>query len=103
MALSRYKVEEGQKKPTHAVLPTVQEARKYHVSIQVLAPGQAPVGVVTLSDPFSDAVRPDQVGRFTSFTFLRAALCTRYYPSRFCVCMCVCICACVCVLGHFAW
>lgn len=38
-----------------------QEARRYHISLQVLAPGQAPVGVVALDSGTYDAVRPDQV------------------------------------------
>lgn len=40
---------------------TMQEARRYHVSIQALAPGQAPIGVVVLNDMTSDQYRPDQV------------------------------------------
>eukprot|EP00195_Chlamydomonas_chlamydogama_P003162 CAMPEP_0202919350 /NCGR_PEP_ID=MMETSP1392-20130828/75650_1 /ASSEMBLY_ACC=CAM_ASM_000868 /TAXON_ID=225041 /ORGANISM="Chlamydomonas chlamydogama, Strain SAG 11-48b" /LENGTH=598 /DNA_ID=CAMNT_0049612687 /DNA_START=111 /DNA_END=1904 /DNA_ORIENTATION=- len=41
----------------------VQEARRYHISLQVLAPGQAPVGVIGLNDAPFDAIRPDQVAR----------------------------------------
>jgi hypothetical protein len=38
----------------------MQEARRYHVSIQILANGQAPAGVVALDGSTFD-LRPDQV------------------------------------------
>lgn len=40
----------------------LQEARKYHISLQVLAEGQAPAAAVALSDPTAESIRPDQVG-----------------------------------------
>eukprot|EP00197_Chlamydomonas_leiostraca_P014334 CAMPEP_0202883460 /NCGR_PEP_ID=MMETSP1391-20130828/39492_1 /ASSEMBLY_ACC=CAM_ASM_000867 /TAXON_ID=1034604 /ORGANISM="Chlamydomonas leiostraca, Strain SAG 11-49" /LENGTH=121 /DNA_ID=CAMNT_0049566487 /DNA_START=73 /DNA_END=435 /DNA_ORIENTATION=- len=41
----------------------VTEARKYHLSFQVLVPGQPPAAVVALNDRTLDAIRPDQVAR----------------------------------------
>jgi hypothetical protein len=38
-----------------------QEARKYHIALQVLAPGQLPTGVVGLTDAALDGTRPAQV------------------------------------------
>ncbi|MEW5309909.1 MAG: hypothetical protein WDW38_001752 [Sanguina aurantia] len=44
----------------------VQEARKYHIGVQVLQPGQAPLGVVKQGSSSSDAPRPDQCVRTES-------------------------------------
>ncbi|KAG1661151.1 hypothetical protein FOA52_002526 [Chlamydomonas sp. UWO 241] len=41
----------------------VPEARKYHIALQVLAPGQLPTGVVGLTDAALDGTRPAQVAR----------------------------------------
>lgn len=44
------------------MLKPAQEARKYHIGVQVLQPGQAPLGVVRVKgSSSSDAPRPDQV------------------------------------------
>jgi hypothetical protein len=39
----------------------MQEARRYHVVLQVLAPGQSPAGVVGLADTTLDGGRPSHV------------------------------------------
>lgn len=47
----------------------MQEARKYHLSFQVLMPGQPPAAVVALNDRTLDAIRPDQVARTETAPF----------------------------------